>query len=118
MHKSIGYHTRLDGNNTVKIVGGSFGGSFDIETINRLVKSQFSVRVKPSGRLVFVDKGDREVSLYFTVDPQVTDAGKLALSEYRKQCANREQEETAKMERVQALIDSMSADELLDKLGG
>ena len=79
--KNIGYHTRLISDNTVKVVGGSFGGRFDIETANRLVKSHFSVAVKQSGRAVFVDKRGREVSLYFTVDAGETDAGKKALAE-------------------------------------
>lgn len=34
---NIGYHTRLDGENSKKISGGSFGGSFDMETVERLV---------------------------------------------------------------------------------
>lgn len=118
MAKNIGYHTRLDSNNTVKLTGGSFGGSFDIETINRLVKSQFTVRVKPSGRVVFVDKEGREVSLYFSVDPETTEAGKLALTEYRRELAQREQAEAQKMDRVQALLDGMSADEILKRLEG
>lgn len=118
MSKNIGYHTRLDGNNTVKLTGGSFGGSFDIETVNRLVKSHFTVSVKNSGRLVFVDKTGREVSLYFTVDPQATEAGQVVLKEYRKLAAWREQQEDAKMARVNELIDGMSADELLKRLEG
>lgn len=113
MAKSIGYHTRSYNNNSVKIVGGSFGGSIDMETVNRLVKSHFTVKVKPSGRAVFVDNKDREVSLYVSIDPSETDAGKLALTEYRKASAKFEQEEAEKRERIQEILDSMSADKAL-----
>lgn len=84
MLKNIGYHTRLDGKNSVKVTGGSFGGSLDVETANRLVRSHFTVIVKPSGRPVFVDRGGREVSLYISVDPEITDKGIEAMSAYRK----------------------------------
>lgn len=83
MSKNIGYHTRLDSNNTVKVTGGSFGGSTDQETIERLVNAHFSVRIKPSGRAVFVDNQDREVTLYITVDPMSTEKGKKVAKEHR-----------------------------------
>ena len=90
--KSIIYHTRLDGENTKKVSGGSFGGAIDSETVERLVSARFTVTVKPSGRAVFVDREGREVSLYLSVDPGSTNAGALALQNYRieKQRADRE----------------------------
>lgn len=118
MAKNIGYHTRSFANNTVKLTGGSFGGSLDIETANRLVKAMFTVTVKNSGRAVFVDRQGREVSLYISVDPESTEAGKLALMEDRKVREQRQEVEAEKMARVQELIDGMSADELLKRLDG
>lgn len=83
MSKKIGYHTRLENANSCKVTGGSFGGAIDQETVERLVNVHFSVRIKPSGRAVFVDKQDREVSLYITVDPLSTEKGKQALRDWR-----------------------------------
>jgi hypothetical protein len=80
MRKSICYTTRSDSNNSTKIVGGSFGGSIDQETVERLVNSQFSVMIKPSGRAVFVDDKGREVSLQITIDPMSTEKGKQAFT--------------------------------------
>lgn len=81
MYKSIGYHTRLpDG---TKVCAGSFGGSIDMETVNRLVKAHFDVIVKPSGRAVFVDRKGREVILSLTVDASKTEKGAEALKVWR-----------------------------------
>ena len=77
MSKNIGYHTRLYTDNTRKIVGGSFGGQIDAETVERLVNLHFEVFVKPSGRAVFVDQQGREVHLYLSVDPENTEKGKM-----------------------------------------
>ena len=63
MRKSISYHTRQVGTDR-KVVGGSFGGNIDTETVDRLVNAHFTVKVKPSGHAVFVDKQEREVGLY------------------------------------------------------
>ena len=80
---NIGYHTRLFADNTRKIVGGSFGGSLDMETANKLVNSQFEVVVKDSGRAVFVDSSQREVTLYISVDAANTTKGMAALKLWR-----------------------------------
>jgi hypothetical protein len=115
-HKSIGYHTRLDGQNGVKLTGGSFGGSFDLETVNRLVKSFFTAKVTPSGRVVFVDKSGREVSLCFTVDAATTEAGKAALAEDRKRREALQKIEDQKEADIEELMNSMSSDEILERL--
>jgi NAD/NADP transhydrogenase alpha subunit len=115
-HKSIGYHTRLDGRNTVKVTGGSFPGTFDLETVNRLIKSQFTVKVQPSGRAVFVDKGGRAVSVYITVDPDQTEIGKLALAEDRKARDDRERAECDKAAQVEKLLSTLSHDEIIKRL--
>lgn len=117
MTSNIGYHTRLYENNTIKCVGGSFGGSLDLQTANRLVKAHFTVTVKPSGTPVFVDRDGREVSLYITVDPTMTDAGKQAVATYVQGKRSRQEEETRKKDRIESLLDGMSLDEALRRLG-
>jgi len=117
MNPNIGYHTRLRTNNTIKAAGGCFGGAFSLDTANRLVKAMFTVKVLPSGHPVFVDRQGREVSLYMTVDPATTEAGKAALVEYRKTQEIQRRADEAKAARVQALLDSMTDDEILNKLG-
>lgn len=117
MKKSIGYHTRLHTNNNVKIVGGTFGGDISLETANRLVSSHgYTVIIKPSGNPVFVDKEGREVSLYFTIDPALTEIGRKAIEENnRKQAALRRIEEE-KEEEIYNILSSMSNDEILKLL--
>lgn len=122
MSKNISYHTRLDSNNTVKVVGGSFGGSIDMETVNRLVRSHFTVVVKNSGRPVFVDKQMREVSLYLAVDAGSTEQGAQVLKAWRAERAKQWEEEEKKLEREQEEIDqlteSLSHEEIVRRLRG
>jgi hypothetical protein len=113
---NIGYHTRLKSDNRVKVVGGSFGGSLDIETANRLVKALFTVKILKSGRAVFVDKQGREVSLYISVDPELTDEGKAALKAYRACVEQREKAENEKAQQLQDMLDSLSVDEAIERL--
>lgn len=116
-HQSIGYHTRDGMNNTLKLTGGSFGGAIDMETVNRLVKHHFTVKVRQSGSPVFVDRQGREVSVYITIDPANTDAGKAALAEDAKARLALQKIEDAKRRRVEEILDGMSADEALERLG-
>ena len=116
MHKSICYHTRgaMTGN---KVMGGSFGGAFDLETVNRLIRyHKYTVVVKPSGNPVFVDVAGREVHIYFSVDPRMTDAGKEALDADRQKRLAAQVQEEAKERRVNELIANMSTEELLERL--
>ena len=113
MRNIIGYHTRADADNTKKLVGGSFEGQIDAETVERIVQAHFTVTVKPSGRAVFVDRLGREVALYLTVDPSNTVAGRAALADHRRTQEQRQREEDAKRQRAQDAIDSMDTDELL-----
>jgi len=115
-HKNICYHTRLDSRNSVKVVGGTFAGSFDWPTVERLVKSQFTVKIKASGRAVFVDKGGREISLYVSVDPELTEAGKLATTEDRQAREAMEKADSEKAARVDALLANLSHDEIIKRL--
>ncbi|ARK07580.1 hypothetical protein LAV_00205 [Sphingobium phage Lacusarx] len=115
---NIGYHTRKAGQNSVKVAGGSFGGGFDLETANRLVKAHFTVAVKPSGSLVFVDREGREVTLYVTVDPAATEAGKAALAADQRRREIARKEEEGKREELERLLDDMSLDDALHLLRG
>ena len=118
--KNIGYHTRLYADNTVKVVGGSFGGSVDADTVARLVKSHFTVIVKPSGTCVFVDKAGREVSLYVSVDARETGAGKEALkqhyAEQQKLWEKAQAEEQQASEEIDSLMGGLSHEEIVRRL--
>jgi hypothetical protein len=105
---NIGYHTRLVSDDTKKVVGGSFGGTINQETVERLVTALFSVVIKTSGRAVFVDKEGREVRLYLSVDPDKTSIGKKALEDYRHKKA----EEAEAAEEAQEIRDAELADAL------
>lgn len=109
MRQNIGYHTRLYIDNSVKVTGGSFGGSIDLETVERLSRL-FTVTVKPSGTPVFVDREGREVRLYLSVDCAHTEKGREAIKAWR---AARHAEEVARLgnqaER-DALIDEITSD--------
>ena len=117
---NIGYHTRLISNNNTKVVGGSFGGAIDADTVERLTRSQFTVIVKHSGRAVFVDREGREVSLYLSVDPESTSVGALALQNYRteKRRADLEaSEQRAKEGReIEELMAGLSHAEIVERL--
>ncbi|USN14397.1 hypothetical protein KABACHOK_05840 [Brevundimonas phage vB_BpoS-Kabachok] len=115
-YKNVGYHTRLKSDNTVKAAGGSFGGDFGQETAERLVKHHFTVKVRPSGSLTFVDRQGREVSLYMTIDPETTEAGKAALAEHRRAQAAAQAVEDDKARQVQDLMDTMTNDEIIARL--
>jgi hypothetical protein len=122
MSKNIGYHTRLISDNTVKICGGSFGGVLDMETTNRLVKSQFTVQVKQSGRAVFVDRNGREVSLYISVDASNTDAGIAAMFKWKEEKRIREEQEEEfnrqKQEQIEEAMRGMTFEEIMTRLKG
>jgi hypothetical protein len=122
MAQNIGYHTRLYKDNTVKVCGGSFGGSIDGDTVERLVNAMFTVKVLQSGTPVFVDREGREVRLYLSVDADKTNKGALALQNYRIERDRLEQERQAQSEREQNEIDQLMADlthdEIIKRLKG
>lgn len=128
MSKNIGYHTRRMGLDNYKVCGGSFGksgetdNSISQETIERLVKSHFTVAVKPSGSAVFVDKGGREVSLYISVDAKETSAGKAALKAWNeanwKAWEESERLEKQAQEEIDNLMEGLSHEEILRRLKG
>lgn len=119
MNKNIGYHTRLYRDNAIKVVGGSFGGQIDAETVNRLTRL-FSVRILPSGQAVFVDQADREVRLYITVDPADTEKGKAAKKAWQIEQNRLEAEEEAQRKaeaaEIEELISGLSHNEIIRRL--
>lgn len=119
MSKNIGYHTRLYADHNVKVVGGSFGGSIDQETVERLTRL-FTVVVKPSGTPVFVDREGREVRLYLTVDPGATKVGKAALVEHQEkkriELARLREQEEADQREIEDLMDGLSHEEIIRRL--
>lgn len=122
MAQNIGYHTRLYRDNTVKVCGGSFGGSIDGDTVERLVNAMFTAKVLPSGTPVFVDREGREVRLYLSVDVDKTNKGALALQNYRIERDRIEKERQVQAEREQNEIDSLMAEmtheEIVKRLKG
>lgn len=122
MSPNIGYHTRLYSDASQKITGGSFGGEFDLATIERLVNAHFNVIVKPSGFPVFVDKQGREVWLYVTVDPRSTSKGKAAWAGWRLQQRHleeqQEREQASLSAEIENLMDGLSHEEIVRRLKG
>ena len=117
--RNIGYHTRAWADGT-KVCGGSFGGSINQETVERLVKAHFKVIVKPSGRPVFVDRMDREVHLYIAVDPRVTKVGMEALCKWQvvRRAVLLQAEAEEKVREIEELLDSLSHEEIVRRLKG
>ncbi len=117
--KNIAYHTRSTADDS-KIVGGSFGGDFSLDTVERLARSHFTVVVKQSGTPVFVDKQGREVRVYFSVDPRDTVMGKAAIAEYNKEQARlaaiQEEKEKEQDDQIESLMDSLSKEEIIRRL--
>ena len=117
--ENIVYHTRLYATGE-KVVGGSFSGSLDFDTVNRLVNSHFNVIIKTSGNPTFVDKDLREVNLYFNILPNMSEKGKTAIAKYnydiRLREDKRKEKEDNRKEKIENLINNMSDDELLDRL--
>lgn len=121
MHKNICFHTRLEGTDQ-KTTGGTFGGSIDQETVERLAKAWFTVEVSATGRPVFIDRQGRKVSAYIYVDPADTEIGKKALSTWRSE-RNAKQRELEKQEAAQQaeldeLMGGMTHEEIIRKLRG
>ena len=119
-YKSIGYHTRLYGDTTKKISGGSFGEAIDMETINRLVSAHFRVSIEPSGTPVFVDRQGREIRLTIAVDPKVTEMGKVAIAAHnREKLIERERLqdiEDSNQQEIEYLLDGLTHDEIVRRL--
>ena len=120
MSKNIGYHIRLYADNTVKVVGGCFGGDLSIETANRIARAMFTVTVLDSGTPVFVDKSGRQVRLYLSVDVKETEIGKKAIAEWREAKRKRDEAEgilAAEREaEIEDLMRGLTHDEIIRKL--
>lgn len=121
MHRNICFHTRLQGTDQ-KTTGGTFRGSIDQETVERLAKAWFTVEVTPTGRPVFVDKQGRRVSAYVYIDPADTEIGRKALNDWRAEKNARQRElekqEAAQQAELEELMDGMTHEEIIRKLKG
>lgn len=121
MSKNICYHTRAASGENVgqKLVGGSFGGAIDQDTVERITRL-FSVKIRPSGTPVFIDDKGREVNLYFSIDPRNTEKGKEALRAYNHEQARKWEEEEAirekQEEEIKSLLSNFTNEELIQKL--
>lgn len=120
--KNISYHTRLESDNRIKVVGGSFMGAIDADTVERLTRNFFTVTVKSSGRAVFVDNQNREVSLYLSVDPESTNIGALAVKKYhteKERADSKAAEQQARKEReIEKLMNGLTHAEIVKRLKG
>lgn len=112
----ISYHTRLDADNKVKVSGGTFGGTVDYETVNRLAKAFFTVSIKPSGRAVFVDKEGREVNLYIKVDAETTSIGIEAKRVWRAEGHRQDYEDRLLREEIHSEMAKLTPEEVLRRL--
>ena len=112
----ISYHTRLDADNRVKVSGGTFGGTVDYETVNRLAKAFFTVSIKPSGRAVFVDKEGREVNLYIKVDAETTSVGIEAKKVWRAEGRRQDCEDRLLREEIDSEMAKLTPEEVLRRL--
>ena len=119
---NIGYHTRKYGNDSVKLSGGSFGGSLDMETVNRLVDANFTVTVRSSGTPVFVDRNGREVRLYVSVDVCKTRSGERAIQAWREESRRQAERDRQRREQEEGEVERLMADltheEIVRRLGG
>jgi len=111
---NICYHTRLvkDGS---KVVGGSFGGAIDQETVERITRL-FSVVVKPSGTPVFVDNQGREVNLYFHINPEDTVKGNIAIKAHRLKEEREQNKIREQREELEELMAGLDYEELIRRL--
>ena len=110
------YHTRLDADSTTKVSGGTFRGVLDYETVERLVKTNFTVTVKPSGRAVFVDKEGREVALYIKVDAEVTSLGIEAKKVWRAERCRQDAEAKLLQDEINSAMAELSPEEVIRRL--
>lgn len=91
---------------------GSFGGSLDMDTVDRLVNRQLSVEIQPSGRACFVDREGRKVALWVNADPDITEKGKQARAEW----ALLERRKAEEQKKLQEELDN-ELEELVDRIG-
>lgn len=118
MSTNILYHTRLLGQESIKVTGGTFGGSLSIDTANRLVNAFFDVKVKSTGYPYFVDNKGREVNLYMRVDAKITDKGKAAIEQYNKGVREKLRLLEEKEKEIEEAMQDLTHEEILRRLRG
>lgn len=113
--KSIGWITRDSNNDNVRLGGGSFGGSIDMETVERLIKAHFTLQMRPSGSPTFVDREGRHVRLYLSIDPRMTDEGQRLIE---RDAIERRSAASAMEDRLSDLLEGLSIEEAIKRLEG
>lgn len=117
---NIGYNIRARATGE-KLSGGSFGGTFGLDTVQRLVSSQLTVKVN-NGQCFFIDRNGAPCRLYIHVDAESTEAGKEALKQWRITKALQDEEdrrkEQAEKEELETLMNSMSHEDIIKALKG
>lgn len=100
-----------------------FGGTVHAAGWGDAVESSthgLEVKISPSGRSIWVDKQGREVDLYLCLSPELTVRGRELLQVARKERAEREAEEQARVtaleEHLSALLDSMTPEQAIERL--
>ncbi len=113
----VSYQTRLYGDDNYKVIGGSFDGAINLETVNQFVNSRFSIVVKKNGKPVFVDSKGREVTFYLSVDPSTSEKGAKAIKDSRAELAKqaKEAENRRKLEQdeIDKLLSCLSHDDIV-----
>lgn len=126
MADMIRYYTYLYSDNTERVGSGSFAGDISMETVNRLVKNFFDVKILPSGSSVFVDKEGQEVSLYFKIDADKTEKGVVAMENLKKEQEAKRLIEQEKLERetqvlydtIESALRSLTIEEIVQRIKG
>lgn len=92
-----------------KLIGGTFDGDLKPDTIQKLVTFLgLKAKIQPSTAITFIDKKERNVSLYVHVDPSSTDEGKHAWDSYH---ANKCQDALTQLEN-ERIMNTLNPDEL------
>lgn len=113
--KSIGWVARDSNNDNAKLASGSFGGSIDMETVERLIKAHFTLAMRPSGSPTFVDRDGRHVRLYLSIDPRMTEEGRRLIAQDAEKRRTAEKE----LEReLDDLLNGLSTEEAIKRLRG
>lgn len=106
---TIYYHTRLDGSDT-KLVGGAREGSI------KNVLEDFTVEFTATGRATFIDSKNRKVNLYTKVDPSDHPGYPKARADYIQKQRDIEKSIADRQIKIERLLNSLSDEEIIERL--
>lgn len=106
-------HTR--GQNGEKYSGGTWYCDGDLNQAADQLTASHDIIVTNSGRVSFVDKNGRMISIYLTIDPAETEKGKRVLKEHNEK---KRREEKERQEKLNQLVASVGIDRAIEILGG